>query len=73
MLPAFDKGLPRNRLGLARWLVAPSNPLAARVVVNRYWALLFGTGLVATPEDFGNQGRLPTQPGAARLPRRDVP
>ncbi len=62
MLPAFDKNLPKNRLGLARWLVAPSNPLAARVLVNRYWTLLFGTGLVATPEDFGNQGTLPTHP-----------
>ena len=60
MLPRFDG--PKNRLGLARWLVAPNNPLAARVVVNRYWGLLFGTGLVATPEDFGNQGRLPTHP-----------
>ena len=62
MLPAFDKNLPENRLGLARWLVAPTNPLAARVLVNRYWAMLFGTGLVATPEDFGNQGTLPTHP-----------
>ncbi len=60
VLPKFTG--PRNRLGLAQWLVAPDNPLAARVVVNRYWALLFGTGLVATPEDFGNQGRLPTHP-----------
>ena len=60
MLPKFEG--PKNRLGLARWLVAPNNPLAARVVVNRYWGLLFGTGLVATPEDFGNQGRLPTHP-----------
>jgi len=60
ILPRFTG--PRNRLGLAQWLVAPDHPLAARVVVNRYWALLFGTGLVATPEDFGNQGRLPTHP-----------
>jgi hypothetical protein len=61
-LPAFDKSLPRNRLGLARWLTSPTNPLAARVLVNRYWSLLLGNGLVATPEDFGNQGKLPTHP-----------
>ena len=60
VLPRFEG--PRNRLGLARWLVAPNNPLAARVMVNRYWALLFGHGLVGTPEDFGNQGKLPTHP-----------
>jgi hypothetical protein len=60
MLPRFSG--PKNRLGLAQWLLAPANPLAARVLVNRYWALLFGAGLVATPEDFGNQGRLPTHP-----------
>ena len=61
-LPAFDKSLPRNRLGLAQWLFSPTHPLVARVLVNRTWAMLFGTGLVATPEDFGNQGRLPTHP-----------
>ena len=61
-LPAFAKDLPRNRLGLARWLFTPTHPLASRVLVNRYWGLLFGNGLVATPEDFGNQGKLPTHP-----------
>jgi hypothetical protein len=58
----FPKGLPRNRLGLAQWLLDPGHPLTARVLVNRYWGLLFGNGIVATPEDFGNQGRLPTHP-----------
>jgi hypothetical protein len=58
----MPKDLPQNRLGLARWLLAPSHPLTARVMVNRYWALLFGQGIVATPADFGSQGRLPTHP-----------
>lgn len=58
----MPKDLPQNRLGLAKWLLAPSHPLTARVMVNRYWAMLFGTGIVATPADFGSQGRLPTHP-----------
>ncbi|HTV00086.1 MAG TPA: DUF1553 domain-containing protein, partial [Luteitalea sp.] len=61
-LPPLDRSLPRNRLGLARWLVSKDNPLAARVVVNRYWGMMFGNGLVSTPEDFGAQGTLPTHP-----------
>ena len=61
-LPPMPASEPRNRLGLARWLVAPSNPLTARVFVNRQWSLFMGQGLVATPEDFGSQGERPSHP-----------
>ncbi len=58
----FSGKLPRNRLGLAKWMTDPKNPLTARVAVNRVWKLHFGRGLVNTLNDFGSQGELPTHP-----------
>jgi len=56
----FPKQLPKNRYGLAQWLTDANHPLTARVAVNRYWQNFFGTGLVKTSEDFGNQGEMPS-------------
>ncbi|MHB8638003.1 MAG: DUF1553 domain-containing protein [Fimbriimonadaceae bacterium] len=55
----FPAGAPNNRLGFAQWLTAPSNPLVARVFVNRLWQQHFGTGIIKTAEDFGSQGEWP--------------
>lgn len=57
---AFPEDLPKNRYGLAQWLTHEKHPLTSRVAVNRLWQNFFGTGLVKTTEDFGNQGELPS-------------
>jgi hypothetical protein len=61
--PPLPNGAPNNRLGFAKWLVDPANPLTARVTVNRYWQHLFGQGIVRSVEDFGAQGDWPSHAG----------
>jgi hypothetical protein len=62
VLNPLPAGAPNNRLGFAEWVVDPSGPLLSRVIVNRFWQMYFGSGIVKTVEDFGSQGEWPSNP-----------
>lgn len=62
VLPPMPSDMPLNRLGFAKWLLLPENPLTTRVTANRFWQEVFGNGLVGSTGDFGATGQMPTHP-----------